>query len=172
MKRVMIIGNAGGGKSRLARLLADRLNLPLTEIDRIRWRPGWVPMPETEFTATHRALITGDKWLIDGWGPWPSILARLEACDTVILIDLPFRRHLVWAMKRQAVSLLTGGRDDPTGCPRWPHTLRLLRIMQAINRDDLPRLRAEMTARSDRIRVVHLRSRTDLDTYARDPIAK
>ena len=118
MNRVMIIGNAGGGKSRLAWHLSKCHHLPLTEIDRIRWRPGWVRVPEDEFTATHHALISGAAWVIDGWGSWESVRERLAACDTAILVDLPFRQHLIWALKRQLTSLLTGGRDDPEGCPR------------------------------------------------------
>ena len=79
MNRVMIIGNAGGGKSRLAWHLSKCHHLPLTEIDRIRWRPGWVRVPEDEFTATHHALISGAAWVIDGWGSWESVRERLAA---------------------------------------------------------------------------------------------
>jgi hypothetical protein len=168
MDRVMIIGNAGGGKSRLARHLSTRHHLPLTEIDRIRWRPGWVRVPEDEFTALHARLIATDRWVIDGWGSWDSVVKRLDASDTIIFVDLPFRQHLIWALKRQATSFLTRGRDDPEGCPRWPHTRRLLRMMRSIDRDDLPRLRAEIAKRTGRARVIHIRSRADLDAYTRN----
>ena len=41
MSRIVVIGNAGGGKSTLARLLAQRRGLPHIEIDRLLWQEGW-----------------------------------------------------------------------------------------------------------------------------------
>jgi hypothetical protein len=167
MKRVMVIGNAGGGKSRLALRLSRKLDLPLTEIDRIRWRPGWIPVPDEEFADAHRNLIAQDRWVIDGWGPAQSVQDRLAACDAVVLVDLSFRRHLFWALKRQVTSFLTGGREDPDGCPRWPHTWRLLRLMRGINDTDLPHLRADVAARQGTCRVIHLTTRSQLEAFAR-----
>jgi len=41
MRRVAVIGNSGGGKSALARRLADKLAIPCAEIDALLWLPGW-----------------------------------------------------------------------------------------------------------------------------------
>ena len=41
MTRVAIIGNAGGGKSLLARYLGETLRLPVHTIDDVQWDPGW-----------------------------------------------------------------------------------------------------------------------------------
>jgi adenylate kinase family enzyme len=43
MERIAVIGNAGGGKSTLARALASRRRLPYVEIDALLWRGGWHP---------------------------------------------------------------------------------------------------------------------------------
>lgn len=43
MKRIAVIGNAGGGKSTLCRKLSKAKNIPLYPIDRIQWKPGWKP---------------------------------------------------------------------------------------------------------------------------------
>ena len=42
MRRLAIIGNAGGGKSGLARQLSAAFDIPLHEIDQLQWSPGWV----------------------------------------------------------------------------------------------------------------------------------
>jgi adenylate kinase family enzyme len=39
--RTVVIGNAAGGKSTLARQLARRRALALIEVDRLLWQPGW-----------------------------------------------------------------------------------------------------------------------------------
>jgi adenylate kinase family enzyme len=43
--RLVIIGNAAGGKSTLARAVAGHRGLKLIEIDRLLWQPGWEPTP-------------------------------------------------------------------------------------------------------------------------------
>ena len=41
MQRILIIGNAGSGKTTFARLLAQKLALPLVHLDRIYWYGNW-----------------------------------------------------------------------------------------------------------------------------------
>jgi adenylate kinase family enzyme len=41
MKRVVVIGNSGGGKSTLARRVAAQLDCPHVEVDSLLWQPGW-----------------------------------------------------------------------------------------------------------------------------------
>jgi len=43
MSRVVILGNAGGGKSTLARKLDERHAIPHVEIDALLWQEGWDP---------------------------------------------------------------------------------------------------------------------------------
>ena len=40
MKRIMIIGGAGSGKSSLARALGDITGLPVVHIDTLYWQPA------------------------------------------------------------------------------------------------------------------------------------
>ena len=55
--RIAIVGNAGGGKSTLARGLAKTLELPHLELDRILWRPDWTLAPEADYDRRHTRLI-------------------------------------------------------------------------------------------------------------------
>jgi adenylate kinase family enzyme len=47
MQRMAIVGNAGGGKSTLARPLGAKLDLPMYPMEPVQWLPGWVPAPQT-----------------------------------------------------------------------------------------------------------------------------
>ena len=170
MTRVMVIGNAGGGKSTLCRAVCSVHGLPYFAIDKIQWRPNWVRTPEAEFRAAHDRLIAQERWLIDGYGPWHSVEARLDACDTVIFVDHPFRVHLWWAAKRQVTSLFFGRPDGPEGCPMWPVTLRLFRMMWWLHREMRPKLIAAIESRRQRLRVVHIGSPRALNAFARDPV--
>jgi adenylate kinase family enzyme len=48
MKRILIIGCGGAGKSTLARQLGDKLGLPVVHLDKLFWHPGWVESSKEE----------------------------------------------------------------------------------------------------------------------------
>jgi adenylate kinase family enzyme len=169
MKRVMVIGNAGGGKSTLCRAICAPLALPYHATDNMYWRPGWTPAPEAEFLADHDALIAQDQWLIDGYGPWASVEQRLGACDTVLFIDLPLRIHLWWAAKRQVRSVLFGRPDAPAGCLAWPVTLRMFRMIWQLHFDIRPKLIEAIYQRADSARIIHIRTVAELTDFAANP---
>lgn len=164
MQRVAVIGNAGGGKSRLSRRIAAARGLPYHAIDLLQYKSGWDLRPE--FEDAHAALIAGDAWVIDGVGTWPSLTARLARADTIVFVDLPFRVHLWWATKRQVRAILFGRPDAPAGARSWPMTIKLYRLMVWVNRDIRPRFEAAALHHAGRARVVHLRSVAELNAFA------
>lgn len=165
MTRVAIIGNAGGGKSTLARALSLARGLPHYPVDRLQWRPGWQLVPEAEFAAAQDAILERGRWIIDGVGPWATVEARFDRADTIILVDLPLWRHLWWATKRQVAAVFVGRPDGPKGCPMLPVTVRLYRMMWEIHRELRPRLLAAVAARAGGQRVFLIRSAAELAAF-------
>jgi adenylate kinase family enzyme len=43
MRRVMVIGSPGAGKTTFAQRLAEKLPLPVIHLDAHYWRSGWQP---------------------------------------------------------------------------------------------------------------------------------
>jgi hypothetical protein len=75
MKKVAVFGNAGGGKSRLARRLAEATGIPLYCLDTIQFPAGYQPgekdggkLPHDEFLKMHSDIIKGNEWIVDGYG--------------------------------------------------------------------------------------------------------
>lgn len=169
MNRIMIIGNAGAGKSTLSRRLAARLGLPAHSIDKIYWRPGWRPAPEAEFRAAHDAILSQGRWVIDGYGPWFSVEQRLAVCDAVIFIDLPLRTHMWWAAKRQVKSLFHPNPDAPEGCSPWRVTQRLYRMIWRLHVDTKPKLIGAIYNHADTVRITHIRSVRELNDFTANP---
>jgi adenylate kinase family enzyme len=169
MQRVMVIGNAAGGKSTLCRALAARHALPCYSIDKILWQPNWVRTPEPEFTRAHEEILAGHRWLIDGYGPWVSIERRLSVADTIIFVDHPIWRHYWWATKRQIGSLFGGRADGPEGCPLLPVTLRLYTMMWQLHRKMRPQLLQAIEQHRPHTRIIHIRSPADLARLASNP---
>jgi len=88
MRRVLVFGAPGTGKSRLARVLGDRLGLPVLHRDAEYWRPGWVDPAMDEWRAQIAMLAARDAWVMDGnySGTWDL---RLPRAHTVVWLDLP-----------------------------------------------------------------------------------
>src|SRR5439155_869046 len=69
MKRVLVIGSGGTGKTTVARRLAQRTGLPLIHLDLLYWRPGWQPTPGDEWQQTVGRLVAGEEATGFGWTP-------------------------------------------------------------------------------------------------------
>ena len=88
MRRVLIIGNAGSGKSTFAKKLAKTTGLSLVHLDKIYWRGNWEHLTREEFDKALQAELEKEEWIIDG-NFSRTLPRRLEYCDTVIWLDLP-----------------------------------------------------------------------------------
>ena len=145
MRRVAIIGNAGGGKSTLARKLAAPHAFPYFSVDQIQWLPGWVAAPERDVAEKLDQVAAQDRWIIDGWGPWPSIHARLHAADTIIFVDLPIWMHFWLAAERQISAARGEARPDPIeGCDQLEVTERIFETIWRVHNNLKPRLEAAL----------------------------
>src|SRR5438034_11750677 len=86
LKRILVIGSGGSGKTTFARRLAERTTLPLIHLDALYWRPGWDPTPADEWRARVEALANEPAWIMDGnYGGTLDI--RLAASDTIVFLD-------------------------------------------------------------------------------------
>jgi hypothetical protein len=122
MVRIVVIGNAGGGKSTLARKLAERRGLRHVEIDRLLWQDGWVLTPTDVYMRQHREIIDGDEWLIDGLGQQASISERIRRAMEIILIDMPIWMHF-WLVAERQIAWASGTLDHaPGGFAQMPPT--------------------------------------------------
>ena len=166
MQRIAIIGNAGGGKSVLARDLGARLDLPVYEVDQFQWQPGWVQTPLDEIAAIYKNWLEEPSWIIDGWGDWDALRKRFDRADTIVMVDLPIVLHYWWARRRQVLAFLgKSGGWPPQGCSAWPITWRLFKLMWHIHREMRPRLLALIDEFRNRKTVAHLRSRGDVKQF-------
>ena len=88
MKRIMVIGCCGAGKSTLSFQIHAITAIPLYHLDKIFWKKGWQECEREEWISKNQALIKKDCWIIDGnYGSTMDM--RLERADTVVYVDRP-----------------------------------------------------------------------------------
>lgn len=165
MKRVAVFGNAGGGKSSLARRLAELTGLPLHVIDMMQFRPGGAAVPHDEYLAAHADLIGRDAWIIDGFGSVASAWERFAAADTLIHVDLPVLTHYRWVTKRFLKGLFASPKGWPERSPLWASTLSSYRVVWSCHRTLTPRYRTLVAEAASGKRVHHLRSASEIQTF-------
>jgi adenylate kinase family enzyme len=167
MMRIAVIGNAGGGKSTLARKLAERRGLRHIEIDRVLWQEGWVLTAEDVYTRQHREIIEQNEWVIDGLGRQNSITERLDRATEIILIDMPLWMHFWLAAERQ-IAWARGDLDHaPGGISQMPPTERLFRTIWEVDQTWMPNVRALCTEAETQGKIVtRLTSVDELDAFA------
>ncbi len=86
MRRVLVIGIPGAGKSTYARALAAKTGLPVIHLDAEFWRAGWKVTPRTEWRAKVSNLVMRDAWIMDGnYGA--TLDLRLPRADKVFWFD-------------------------------------------------------------------------------------
>jgi adenylate kinase family enzyme len=109
MKKVVVIGSGGSGKSRFSRLLGEILALPVVHLDKLFWQPNWTRTPEDEWIEIVSQEIAQDEWIMDGnFGGTREL--RMRAADTIIFLDLP-RWLCMWRILKRAI--LYRGKDRP-----------------------------------------------------------
>src|SRR2546423_9077146 len=88
MRKIMLSGAGGSGKSVMATRIAAQTGLPLIHLDALFWKPGWIETPREKWRRIVEELVRGDAWVMDGnYGG--TLDLRLAACDTVLFLDFP-----------------------------------------------------------------------------------
>ncbi len=164
MKRVAIFGNAGGGKSTLARELATITGLPLYVIDMVKFRPGGSEVPHEEYLQLQSALVSREKWIIDGFESIKFAWERFEAADTLVLVDLPLAMHALWVTKRLVKGLFVDSPGWPKGSPVISSSIQSYRVLWPCHTRLTPRYRSYVSQVANK-RVFHLCSRQELGSF-------
>lgn len=100
MKRFLIIGSAGAGKSTFTKQLNSILNIPVIHLDRYYWQPNWIATPNEEWDELIRKFTAKDEWIMDG-NYSRTLDLRLERADAVIFMDMPRLLCIYGVLKRR-----------------------------------------------------------------------
>ena len=86
MKKVIVIGCPGSGKSTFSRELHNITKLPLFHLDMMYWNADKSTVEKSIFLERLKNVIQKEAWIIDG-NYASTMELRLQECDTVIFLD-------------------------------------------------------------------------------------
>ena len=124
MKRIIVTGNAGSGKSTFARQLSEAVGVPSDSLDSVVWQSGWKKTPKDERERRIHAMIERPFWIIDGVS-----YDVQERADTVVFLDVS-RWVSFWRVAKRNWRFLFYSRPElPPKCPEILIIPTLIRII-------------------------------------------
>ena len=89
LKRIIVLGTSGAGKTSMAMELALTMGVPHVEFDALRHGPNWAETPDDEFRESIAEALSGDRWVADGNYSVAREVAWPRA-TTLVWLDYPF----------------------------------------------------------------------------------
>jgi adenylate kinase family enzyme len=155
MRRILIVGNSGGGKSTLARRLGEKLGLPVIHLDVLYWKPGWVEADEDAFRADVLAALQAPAWICDGNSPATADL-RMPLADTIVWIVQPRLTCLLRAVSRVVTYRGRHTRADmAAGCDE-KFDITFYRYIWDYDAKTAPRIETALTKYGGHARLIRL----------------
>lgn len=167
MQKILLIGNAGAGKTTFAKQLAEKLGLPLVHLDKLYWRGNWEHLSRNEFDVILQSELEKPQWIIDG-NFNRTIPHRLQYCDTVFYFDFPTVLCLAGITKRTLTNLGKVRSDMGGNCVEHFDSQKpsLYRSVLTFNRQHRKDYYA-LLANTDGIKVIIFKNRQQANTFLR-----
>jgi adenylate kinase family enzyme len=154
MNRIMVVGNAGAGKSTFARRLGAKLAVPVVHLDSHFWRPGWQIPDLLTWRQQLATLAASSAWVMDG-NYINTFDIRMPRADSLVWLDHP--RGI--CMRRVLMRTIMGyGRTRPDLADDCPDRfdMAFLRYIWGFPANQRPRIVAGIAQYGDHLSVIRL----------------
>ena len=157
MKKVIVIGCPGSGKSTVSRTLHNKTGIPLYHLDMMYWNADKTTVEKSVFLERLSAVLEKDEWIIDG-NYSSTMELRMVACDTVIFLDYPLDVCLDGIRER---------RGKPRSDMPWIETeedSEFIEFIKNYNEQQKPKVLELLKKYSDK-NIIILESREQADAF-------
>ena len=157
MKKIIVIGCPGSGKSTVSRALHNKTGISLYHLDMIYWNADKTTVEKRVFLELLSTVLKKDAWIIDGnYGSTMEL--RMAACDTVIFLDYPLDVCLDGIKER---------REKPRSDMPWIETeenAEFIEFVKSYNEQQKPKVLELLKKYSDK-NIIVLESREQADAF-------
>ena len=157
MKKVIVIGCPGSGKSTVSRALHNKTGIPLYHLDMMYWNADKTTVEKSVFLERLSAVLQKNEWIIDGnYGSTMEL--RMAACDTVIFLDYPLDVCLDGIKER---------RGKPRSDMPWIETeedAEFIEFIKNYNEQQKPKVLELLEKNSDK-NIIIFKSREEADAF-------
>jgi adenylate kinase family enzyme len=166
VKRILVIGSSGAGKSTFARRLHEATEIKLIHLDKIYWQPNWVePSDKTVWGEGLKNYLQEDEWIIDG-NYSGTLEMRMQFSDTVIFLDIPNYICVYRILKRTLLYRKRGRPDMAEGC-RERLSWEFLRLTWNYPIRSKPKVEALLKRFENEKNIIRLKSNTEVENFFR-----
>ncbi len=137
MKRILVIGGNGSGKSTFSKKLGIKTGLPVIHLDKIWWRGNWEYISREEFDILLSAELKKEEWIIDG-NFERTLEERIKFCDTVFYFDFSTVKCLFGVTERVLKNYGNTRADMGGNCPE-KFDLEFYRAILRFNKKNRPK---------------------------------
>ena len=159
VKRLLVIGSCGAGKSVLTRRLCALTGLPAIHLDALYWQPGWAEPEKSAFDVLLSHACAGEKWIMDGTYV-RTLPMRLRRAEAVIYLRYPRRVCLLGILRRIFLGRFRPRPDMAPGCPERLD-FSFLRYCWNFEKAQTPKIAAALADYHGRVIVFHSRKETE-----------
>ncbi|WP_051581265.1 adenylate kinase [Pseudonocardia acaciae] len=107
IRRIVIYGVTGSGKTTLASRLGATVGIRWHEVDNLTWEPGWVGVPADEQRRRFEEICAGDEWILDtAYSSWLDL--ALGRAQLIVALDYPRWVSLSRLVRRTLARTLDG----------------------------------------------------------------
>ena len=99
VKKILVIGCSGVGKSTFAAQISRKTDLPFTPTDPFYWKPNWQLNPIENVIELVDVATQQNAWVLDGnFDDWRGIV--WQRADTIVWLEYPLWRILFQVFTR------------------------------------------------------------------------
>ena len=158
MKRILVIGCPGSGKSYFAKRLGVILNIPVIHMDNLYWNKDKTSITREELVEKLQPYLEKDSWIIDG-NYHHTLKTRIAYATDVFFLDVSREECIRGMLER-----IDQERDDIP----WVETKEDAEELIAWTKDYENRTKEEEKALLDQykhVKVHTLKSREEINAY-------
>jgi len=130
MRKIVVFGKPGSGKSMLSKRLASVTGIKLHALDSILYKKNGDQIDRKIYDKEHENILSSDSWIIEGFGPIESFNKRLDVADTLIYIELPYVVSYWFVTKRFLKGLIVKPEGWPDGSSVLKGTLESYKMLK------------------------------------------